>query len=525
MANSAPKTLASITLPPLTPDVTPDALPWAIDGTLVTPTDANETNGWVPAIPPDNRLANHLAYLQSQWNERLSATGFFAQRATRLITMIGTPSAGDTLTLTYDSVSFAYVVAPGDTLATIPDKWAQQFRTSSLRNVISASSDTGGTLMVSYRDPGTIWPAGVPTLVATGGLSASTIADLYGGSAGRLSVTSALAGGESELCDLLHGSFDPEGVAVKLQFRKGTKLGAFTAGNFTGTQADLANIGASSVRMGKDCTASGAQSVAIGSSCTATATACIAIGANSNATSLGALALGEVCTASENYALAAGYNNTASATGAVALGSSNTASGAASMAVGLSNVAATDHSVALGNRSVTSNPNEVALASGDFTTPGDCQRSMLDVRAEVTNTTGELTPGSGSHALILQNSSVYKIHIEGRALWQSGSDGATGDRATWAIDVSLYVDGAGAVTLDAGWNQEKVVADYVGVDLTGGSAWNAAPASSSGTGAHYSLVIGTATNALTITGKVNNLGAAALTARFGAFITAAKVSV
>lgn len=314
MANHAPLIPLSITAPPLTADNTPDALPWAIDGIVLPPTLGDDATGWLFGTEPDARLANFLNYYQSQINDRTSTTGFFCQRATEVIQIISSssPTAGDTLTLHVSALSDTYVVTAGDAAAmdpymSIAANWAQQLRTSTLRNILVGATALSPFMLVAYKDPGTAWPA-TPTLSATGTLSTSTISDFIGGSAGQLAVMSAPAGTNAVDTDLLHGASDPEGAGVKLQFRNGAKNGAFRAGKFTGTQADLANVGESSTATGLDSIASGAKSVALGSA-TAAASGGVAIGdgASVAATATNAVALGTGVVAADAIgALAAG---------------------------------------------------------------------------------------------------------------------------------------------------------------------------------------------------------------------------
>lgn len=269
MANTAPTIPLSITVPPQNALFTPDALAWAVDGTLVNPTLSNLTNGWIPAIPPDSRLANHLAYLQAQWNDRLSTTGFFTQRATVAVQIVSSssPVAGDTLTLTVAALADTYIVTSADAAAgnpymSIAAHWAQQLRTSALRNVLVGAAFLPPFMLAAYKDPGTQWPV-APTLTGTGTLATSSLSDFIGGAAGQIQTMSAPAGTEAVDTDLLHGANDPEGAGVKVQFRNGAKNGAFRAGKWTGAESDLANVGASSAAFGEDSVAASKAQIAV----------------------------------------------------------------------------------------------------------------------------------------------------------------------------------------------------------------------------------------------------------------------
>ena len=269
MANTAPTIPLSITTPPQTALFTPDALAWAIDGIVLPPSLPDDTNGWPFGTEPDARLMNYLQYNQAQWNDRLSTVGFFQQRATVAAQIISssTPTAGDTLTLTVDTFSDTYVVttadaAAGDPYMSVSAHWAQQLRTSALRNVLVGAVALSPFMLAAYKDPGTQWPV-APTLTGTGTLSGSTLSDFIGGTAGQIQTMSAPAGTEAVDTDLLHGASDPEGAGVKLQFRKGAKSGAVRAGKWTGAESDLANVGASSAAFGEDSVAASKAQIAV----------------------------------------------------------------------------------------------------------------------------------------------------------------------------------------------------------------------------------------------------------------------
>ncbi len=106
---------------------------------------------------------------------------------------------------------------------------------------------------------------------------------------------------------------------------------AFRAGQVSGTEWDVANIGQYSVAFGASTIASGGSS----------------------------MAMGQAATASGPESFAIGRDVTASAWGATAMGISSSAGGIASLAVGSSSNASGDYSLALGTN---------AVASGDYST-------------------------------------------------------------------------------------------------------------------------------------------------------------
>ena len=466
MPNTAPTTSFSITSAPVTADGTPDALPWAIDGTLAAPVIAQEEAGFAPypAAPPIFSLENFSRYYISQWLERLSACGIFAQRATSRITIGGTVTAGNTYTLDDGTNTDTYTATSADAAAVPPllsvvTNWAQQLRTGDLRLTLSGSVGGTGLLDVIYRDPGTDWPAGTPT-VSEVGSGTIAIVDRYGGTAGQLSVMTSQAGTGASACDLLHGIGDPEGAATKLQFRKDAKNGAFRAGKWTGTEANLANVGSGSAAFGLDTTASGLDSFAAGDST-------VASGQDSTA-------LGNGSTASGDQSLAAGDTCTASGQAAVALGTGNTASGDYSTATGRLCVAATNYSNASGYQASPKTLGETAHASGNFSAAGDAQMGVTVFRRTAVDNTGMIvtTDGTGSGiSIYLQSSMVYAISLQVAAKWLSGAGGgaAVGDGASWALDFMASVDNAGAVT------------------ITGMASTNVAPSQSVGQGSTYRL--------------------------------------
>lgn len=519
MANTAPTIPLSITTPPQTALFTPDALAWAIDGIVLPPSLPDDTNGWPFGTEPDARLMNYLQYNQAQWNDRLSTVGFFQQRATVAAQIISssTPTAGDTLTLTVDTFSDTYVVttadaAAGDPYMSISAHWAQQLRTSALRNVLVGAVALSPFMLAAYKDPGTQWPV-TPTLTGTGTLSGSTLSDFIGGTAGQIQTMSAPAGTEAVDTDLLHGASDPEGAGVKLQFRKGAKNGAVRAGKWTGAESDIANVGASSAAFGENTKASGAHSFAAGNGCVASGGSSVAIGGTCTASDTYAIALGNSCVASGSAALAAGDNCTASGYASQALGLQCTASGSRATAIGYGNTASHEEAIATGKDTVSTVVAGLSQSSGKFTTAGDAQTESVVVRKLVSNTAAYLDTGTGTGiSLPLANSSHYLVTYEGVALYKTGAAGATGDRATFSGQIGLYVNNAGAVTRDGGFATLLAAGLYTGADLSG-SGWGANAMTSSGGGSAYGLIFDVATNALKVNGVVAVMSAD-ITAQF-----------
>jgi autotransporter adhesin len=110
---------------------------------------------------------------------------------------------------------------------------------------------------------------------------------------------------------------------------------AFRAGEVTGTQWDIGNVGENSVAIGFNTIASGPEATAIGRTTQATAEGATAIGNETVASGIGAVALG--------------FGSTASNTGTVALGGVATAGGLGSIAIGSYTNAVNQGSIVIGD--------------------------------------------------------------------------------------------------------------------------------------------------------------------------------
>lgn len=480
MPNTAPETTFSITVPPVTADTTPDTLPWAVDGTNVAPDSAQVAAGYspYPAPPPIYSLENFARSRNSQWLERLSATGFFAQRATSRVTISGTVTAGNTYTLTQSALSDTYTATSADAAAGTPllsvvTNWAQQLRTSDLANILVGSVGGTGILDVIYRDPATAWPGGSPTVSETG-TNTIAIVDRYGGSAGQLSVMTAAAGTGANGADLLHGVGTSDGAATKLQFRKGSKNGAFRAGTWSGSQANLANVGASSAAFGDDTEASGVTSFAAGNASVASGDASVAMGSSNTAAGENSVALGKSNAVTSDESMALGVSNVLNGVRVVAIGSTNFPTGDHAVAIGTTNSAAADYSTAIGKNAAPDTYGEAAIASGCFSANGDSQMGFTIFRRDSVDNVGMIvtTDGTGTGiSIYLKSSNVYAISMDVTAKWLSGSGGGAGagDCAVWRLNFMASVDGSGVVT------------------ITGMAATNVAPSQSVGQGSTYRL--------------------------------------
>ncbi|MGC4039385.1 MAG: hypothetical protein QM710_00925 [Flavobacterium sp.] len=137
--------------------------------------------------------------------------------------------------------------------------------------------------------------------------------------------------------------------------------GAFRAGEANGTSWDDANVGASSIGLGPDTTASGWASTAMGFNTTASANASTAMGQNTRALGDTATAMGWQTTASGSNSTAMGFNTTASGSVSTAFGQQTTASGSYSTAMGLLTAASGNYSTTMGIDNIAPSYGETVL--------------------------------------------------------------------------------------------------------------------------------------------------------------------
>lgn len=129
-----------------------------------------------------------------------------------------------------------------------------------------------------------------------------------------------------------HGSIPATGAGVRLMWY--SARAAFRAGRVLGDNWDKDKVGAYSVAMGYNTTASGTASTAIGFGATASASDATALGIHSNASGMSSTAIGDRTKASGQSATALGDRTTASGSSATAIGLATVASGWASTAMG-----------------------------------------------------------------------------------------------------------------------------------------------------------------------------------------------
>lgn len=161
------------------------------------------------------------------------------------------------------------------------------------------------------------------------------------------------------------------GAGCRMMFYPGKC--AFRAGMVEGTQWDDANVGFSSVAMGRNTTASGFYSTAVGYGTSASGTYSTAMGRGSIASGFYSTAMGYATTASGYYSTAMGHATTGSGDYSTVMGESTTGLGNHSTAMGYGTFANADYSTAMGTGTVASGISATAMgasstASGAYST-------------------------------------------------------------------------------------------------------------------------------------------------------------
>jgi hypothetical protein len=149
------------------------------------------------------------------------------------------------------------------------------------------------------------------------------------------------------------------------------------AGQVTGAQWDLANLGAYSVAFGLNNTASATYSFANGNANTASGNASVALGASNTASATGAIALGESNTVGTNInGIGIGFQNTITGSNSFGIGRQNTVAGGFSGALGYGNNSSADRAYSLGVALVSKSYNGVAI--GAYNDPTAAASSSAD---------------------------------------------------------------------------------------------------------------------------------------------------
>ncbi len=200
------------------------------------------------------------------------------------------------------------------------------------------------------------------------------------------------------------------------------KKSSFRAGTVGGAQWNNENIGAYSVALSYNTTASGDYSTALGNSTTAEGISSFATGSSSIAGGAFSSAIGSNNQASGTYSCAIGYNNIASQNASFALGSETQAKGAFSFACGDQSIANGNfsfsagrttqanglYSVAFGNQTIAQGDNSIAMgylssANGSYSFAVGYEALASGLRAisigRGTEATGDNAVAIGSNTL------------------------------------------------------------------------------------------------------------------------------
>ncbi|MDH5199098.1 MAG: hypothetical protein OEY20_17790, partial [Gemmatimonadota bacterium] len=173
---------------------------------------------------------------------------------------------------------------------------------------------------------------------------------------------------------------------------------AFRVGSVNGTQWEGANVGAWSIAMGANTTASGGRATALGLMTTASGDQSTATGSVTVASGEGSTAMGISTTASGQSATALGSATTAGGQSSTAMGQGTTASGDISMALGDATTASGVASTAMGTSSTAQA--YASLAIGRYNIPAGDQAQWLATDPLLVAGNGA-SPGTPSNALTL----------------------------------------------------------------------------------------------------------------------------
>lgn len=203
--------------------------------------------------------------------------------------------------------------------------------------------------------------------------------------------------------------------------------------NPLGRKAD-SEVGANSIALGREATASADSSIALGRESTASGGISMALGATANASGTGSTALGYGSKASDESSTALGHSSNASGYYSTALGREATASGIRSTALGNDLTASGNYSIALGYGSKALDESSTAI--GDHAVASDNSSTAI----------GDRSNASGYFSTALGNSSSASGYCS-TALGCNSS--ASGDWST-ALGCNSSISSADAHTMQLG---------------------------------------------------------------------------
>lgn len=321
-----------------------------------------------------------------------------------------------------------------------------------------------GTVKISGGFPG----AGkVLTSDANGvGTWSSTVSSQWTTLGSDIYYTSGKVGiGSSSAPEFKLSLVDDGGILAKGTLNEGTALStagagtrliwypknaAFRAGDITGTQWDVSNVGlwstatgfntiassSYSTAFGEGTTASGLASTALGNTTTAHGENSTAIGNLSIANGTASVAMGFETKAYADYSIAAGYQTIAGTSTSTtiglystAIGNGTTATGSASIAMGFTTIASGDNSTAMGSSSNASGLYSTALGNG---TSASDQSSIAMGESSTASGSISTAMGSGTTASGGASTSMGELtEANGYASTAMGNGTiATGDAST-----------------------------------------------------------------------------------------------
>jgi hypothetical protein len=158
------------------------------------------------------------------------------------------------------------------------------------------------------------------------------------------------------------GAIPASGRGTRMMWYPGKA--AFRAGAVDDTKWDDSNVGAFSVAMGTDTTASASGSFAMGQNAAASGSSSTAMGFGTTASGNSSTAMGSSTTASNSNSTAMGVTTTANGFASTAMGELTRASGRASTAMGNNTTASGDNSLAGGDASVAAGNSALAFGAG-----------------------------------------------------------------------------------------------------------------------------------------------------------------
>lgn len=366
--------------------------------------------GYAPAPDaPDYRNANYILNQQSALNSRGIQTALFIENALGEVIIGANFGVGKDRRITINGHNLDDTGANLDDATIVASRYVAAINSNVLVNTaVQATVNGFGFVRIESLMPGVLFTlAAIP--LAGGAGCAVLFAPTQPSIRTDVTGVGTAASGDPQMLDVVFGSISLEdGTPAgrgRLQFRKAKA--AFSVGEFTGTQADDANTGDDSMRLGLNAKASGARSFSAGGSgsqsraadalammgAIAHGTEDIAIGVGADANrgaGLEALAIGSLAHAGV-AGVAIGVQNDALGGGATAVGNANTASGADSVSLGSGTTASADAAIAIGDGANAESANSIAIGESCDSKTGT---TAISIGKSIT-TTGHGALGTG----------------------------------------------------------------------------------------------------------------------------------